>query len=191
MATVNLQIANGNDDVFEGATGTMNLTGSSIGLSSANQWAGLRFPGVAIPQGVVSVPTAPLQMYLPGPSAGLTLVADVYGEAADNAAAFAAGANNVSARARTAAKASVNATAAGVATWYSVEMAAAALEILIRPGWASGNAMAVVIDALTGIDWTFRAYEGNAAQAAKWDITYVIGGGLPVKVTYYAQMRGA
>lgn len=189
MTTLNLQVGASTDDAFENAAGTTTTNGAAIGaLTTGNMWAGFRFQNVAAPQ-AASVSVATFSPYVNSTSTD-DAVFDVYGEATDNAAAFAASANNVSGRSRGTQKTAVNATAVGVG-FYAIDVTAVVQEIFNRPGWASNNALALIIDALAGVNFQCRAYDGNASEAAKLDITYTTGGGLTKQVTYYAMMRGA
>jgi len=170
MTTLNLQVAASADDAFENAAGAVTTNGTAIGtLSTGNMWAGFRW-AVAAPQGV-TVSSATAQFYVNSTSFD-DLVFDLYAQAADTAAAFTTTTNDVSGRARTTAKTGVNAASVGVG-WYSVDVKAAAQEVIDRAGWADGNYLALIIDALAGINFQCRAYDGDTSLAAKLDITYV------------------
>ena len=171
MTTLNLQVAASTDDAWQNAAGTVDTTAAIIGtLSTGNMWAGFRFNNVTVPQGA-TINTATLQLYL-NTTANDDLVADFYCEAADDAGTFTTGASNISSRSRTTAKASVSATAIGVG-WYSVTgLAAAVEEVTDRAGWASGNDLAIILDALAGISFQCRTWDFDTSLAAKLDIDY-------------------
>ena len=102
-------------------------------------------------------------------------------KAADNAATFASGSSNISARPRTGASASwtppswttVGEAGAGRA---DPDLSALIQEIVNRPGWVSGNALALVV---TGSGHrTSQAFEGSAARAALLHVEF--GAGMPL-----------
>lgn len=172
--TVNTQVAASTDDAFEGSTGTMSLAASTIGaITTGNQWAGFRMQ-LNVPQGKV-IDSATFQMYSVG-TTNDTLVADLYGQAADDATTFTNSSGNISGRARTTAKTSVNAVDVGVG-WYSVDLTSVIQKIVNRPGWVANNYVVIILDGLTGIAWNCRAYDGTPSEAAKLSVTYSDPGG--------------
>lgn len=176
MALHTNQIAASTDDAFEGATGTMNVdAASTIGaMTTANQWAGLRFVNVTVPQ-AAPIALAELGMY----SVGTTNddpVFDLYGEDAGDAATFSTSSGNISGRARTGVKVAVNATGVGVG-YYVINVTPIVQAIVNRVDWASGQAMAFILDALSGIAWNFRSWDGNPSEAATLSILHSVGGG--------------
>lgn len=173
MTTANLQVASSTDDAFEDADGTMTRGSGTIGsIVTGNQWGGFRFIA-PVPQATVS--NALFWQYVTTTDND-TLLADIYGEAHDNAPTFANTSNNISGRTLTTNKTSVNAVNVGTG-WYSIDVTAVVQEILSRPGWVSGNGLAIIIDGLPGSSWRCRAYDGIPSQAAKLDIVYTTGGG--------------
>lgn len=178
MATHNNQIAASTDDAFEGATGTMNLTAANVGaITTLNQWAGLRFTNVTVPQGT-AIESATLDMNC-STAANDDPVFDMYGEKAANAGTFTTGSGNISGRTRTTAKTAVSAIGVGTG-FYSVDVKGVVQEIVNQGGWASGNAMVFILDALTGIAWQFTSYDGTPANAATLSITWSTGAGSKV-----------
>lgn len=189
MPTINLQVAAGSDDAFEGATGTMNLAASSVGIiSTLNQWAGVRFMGATVPRGA-TINSAALLVNI-NSTTNDTFDADFYGEAADNPGTFTSSSGNISGRARTTAKKTVVAADVG-AGWYSIDVAAVVQELVNRSGWASGDAIVFILDALSNsIALQFRAYDGGAGDAAKLDIDYTVpsGGIVPLVMHHRFQL---
>lgn len=178
MATHNNQVAASADDAFEGATGTMNLTAANVGaITTHNQWAGLRFTNVTVPQGA-AIESATLAMNC-STAANDDPVFDMYGEKAANAGTFTTGSGNISGRTRTTAKTAVSAIGVGTG-FYSVDVKGVVQEIVDQGGWASGNAMAFILDALAGIAWQFVSYDGTPANAATLSITWSTGAGSKV-----------
>jgi hypothetical protein len=132
----------------------------------------LRFTGLAIPQGAI-VTRAYLQFTADEAQSEATSLT-IRGQTADNAVTFSS-ATKPSTRPRTSAS-----TAWGPPAWTIVGQAGAdqrtadlsgvVQEIVNRPGWASGNALAIII-AGTG-HRTARAFEGVPAAAALIHIEY-------------------
>jgi hypothetical protein len=115
---------------------------------STTQTVGLRFRSVAVPQGATIV-AAWVQLEVDETGTGSTALI-LRGEAQNDAAVFATATGNVSSRTRT--TASVSWSPAG---WSPVGVAGAAQrtpslvpviqEIVNRPGWVSGNALALIV----------------------------------------------
>lgn len=191
MPTLNLQVGASSDDAFEGATGTMNLVATAVGIiSTLNQWAGVRFTGATVPQGA-TINSATLLVNIVN-TTNDTFDADFYGEAADNPGTFTGSSGNISGRTRTTAKKTVVAADVG-AGWYSIDVTAVVQEIVNRGGWASGNAIVIILDALSNsIALQFRAYDGGAGDAAKLDIDYTVpsGGGIVPLAMHHRMQLG-
>ncbi|HEY3003520.1 MAG TPA: right-handed parallel beta-helix repeat-containing protein [Kribbellaceae bacterium] len=175
------RIATSTDDVEESATGSYAATSTDLELvyDGSNQKVGLRFPGLAIPVGA-SITGAYVQFEADEKQSEATALT-IQGQAADNAAAFTS-ATKPSTRARTSA-----ATTWSPAAWTVIgeaganqrtpDLSAVVQEILSRPGWASGNAIALII---TGTGHrTTRAFDGKAAGAALLHVDYSTGGPPP------------
>jgi hypothetical protein len=98
-----------------------------------------------------------------------------HGQAADNAAAFTTSSNNVSSRPKTAAS-----VGWAPAAWTTVGQAGPAQqtpnlatiiqEIVNRPGWVSGNALALIVTG-TGAR-VADSFDGDAAGAALLHVEY-------------------
>ena len=185
---VSSQISTSADDAEENlANGSVTL--SSGDLDMINDGAqmfmiGLRFQNITIPKGATIT------------SAVIEFVADevntfptnllIQGEAIDNAASFSSMTNNISSRTRT----------TNSATWEpepwetvgendihqkTVDLSNIIQEIVDRPGFSSGNAIALILEG-TGIR-TAESFNGNPADAPKLWITYSSGGcGLQAKL---------
>ncbi len=108
---------------------------------------GVRFPGLAIPPGATIV-NAFVQFQVDEAASGATALT-IEGEATDDAATFSASSGNISTRSRTTA-----AVGWAPAPWSTVGEAgldqrtpnlAAVIQEIIGGGWASGNALALII----------------------------------------------
>lgn len=162
------RVAVGSDDAEESAGGSVSLSSSDLELVEDGnaQRVGLRFTSVMIPRGT-SIAHAWIQFKVDeATSTAASLL--IQGQAADNAATFTSAANNVSSRPRTAASATwVPAAWSGSGTagpaQQTPDLRTIVQEIVNRPGWVSGNALALI---LTGSGKRVaEAYEGDRTGA--------------------------
>jgi K319-like protein/SdiA-regulated protein len=166
---VDRRIASGTDDAEESATGSVGLTSSDLELvfDGSNQTVGLRFPNLTIAQGA-TISTAYVQFEADEAQSEATTLT-IRGQAVDNAAAFTSTSGDVSTRGRTSASVTWTPAAWGVvgevgASQRTPELKTLIQQIVNRSGWASGNALALII---TGSGHrTARAYDGSAVGAA-------------------------
>jgi hypothetical protein len=179
-----VRIATANDDGEERVDSTVGLNSVDLELVlnteggvTGNQTVGLRFTGVAIPQGA-QIASAYVQ-FKTAETGSTPTTLTIYGEAADNAAALAATTGNFSSRSRTAAS-----TIWSPPAWNTVnevgtaqrtsDMAGVVQEIVSRPGWASGNALMLVITG-TG-KRVAKSFDGDAAGAPLLHVVYTAAG---------------
>lgn len=178
MTVLNLQVSASSDDAFENNSGTMSLTGSTVTFNNAGFWIGYRFLNVTIPN-AATINTATLSYYVTSTTRDDN-EQDVYGNDVDDAATFTTAANNISSRTLTTAKTTVSADSVGVG-FYAVDVTAVVQEIINRAGWVSGNDLALIMDALTGVNLGLDMYDGTPANAAKLDIDYTeVSTGQPI-----------
>jgi hypothetical protein len=177
--SVAVPIAQGSDDAEERlSTGRMFLTGTDLELAvdgSNAQAVGLRFTDVGVPAGAV-VTSAYVQFTVDEATTGDASLT-VQGQAADNPGTFTTTSRDVSSRPRTTASVAwVPSPWAGAGTsgpgqrtpnlWPVVQ------EIVDRPGWAHGNALALVI---TGSgDRKAESFDGSADPVLH--VEYTLGG---------------
>lgn len=179
MTTLNLQVSASSDDAFENASGTITLNGTTMVFNNAGYWIIYRFQNVTIPQGS-TINTATLQYYVTSTTRDDN-EQDVYGEAADNSAQPTTGANNISSRSRTTAKVTVTADSVGVGFYSVTGLATVVQEITDRAGWTSGNALSLIMDALTTPNLAPDTFDNNPTNAAKLDIDYTeVSTGQPI-----------
>ena len=172
--SVQIRIATGSDDAEESATGAVQTGSSDLELvfDGNDQLVGLRFTGVTVPRGA-TVSSAHVQFRtdeVTTAAASLT----IQGQAADNAVTFSSS-GKVSTRTRT-----TSAVAWAPPAWSTVgeigtaqqtpNLASIIQEIINRPGWTSGNAMALIITG-TGVR-TAEAFEGIPSAAPMLTIEY-------------------
>jgi hypothetical protein len=177
-SVLDVPVRTGAADAEESPT-KISLTGGDLNLGadgSTAQTVGLRFTGVSIPAGV-TITKASIQFQADEVTTGNANLT-IGGEAADNAAAFTTGSKNISSRPRTTAKvtwapAPWSTAGARGAEQRTPDLSPVVQQIVSRPGWASGNALAVVV-AGTGTR-TAESYEGGAAKAPALHIEYSSG----------------
>jgi chitodextrinase len=167
----------GNDDAEENlGSGSVKLTSGDLELGfdgSTAQMVGLRFAGVDVPQGA-TVLSATVQFTADEVSSGAAALT-FRGEGANSSAPFSGASHDVSDRSTTGASVPwsppdwVSRGDAGAAQ-RTPDLAAIVQEIVARPGWAPGNALAIFVTG-TGRR-TAEAYEGGAALAPRLSVIY-------------------
>lgn len=139
------------------------------------QIVGLRFAGLNIPRGAI-ITSATIQFKADEVQSGATSLA-IGAQAADTAAAFTATAGNLGSRATTGTSVLWQPAAWGTigeaaAAQRTPNLAALVQEIVSRPGWTSGNAMAFLI---TGTGHrTAEAFEKAGGAPASLSVTYSV-----------------
>jgi len=179
-----VRIAIGTDDGEERVDSTVGLNSVDLELVlnteggvTGNQTVGLRFTGVAIPRGA-QIQSVYVQFKTAETGSTATTLT-IQGEAADNAAALAPTTANFSSRSRTAASAVWSPPAwntvneVGTAQRTS-DLTGVVQEIVSRPGWASGNALVLVITG-TG-KRVAKSFDGDAAGAPLLHVVYGAAG---------------
>ncbi len=170
-------LVSGNDDAEENlGSGSVSLTSGDLELGldgTIAQMVGLRFAGVDVPQGA-TVLSATLQFTADEISSGAASLI-FRGEGANAAAPFSAASEDVSGRPTTGASVPWSASdwvskgAAGAAQ-RTPDLAAIVQEIVARPDWVPGNALAILVTG-TGRR-TAEAYEGGASLAPRLSVIY-------------------
>ncbi len=179
--TLERRIASGLDDVEEnGTNGSIYTNSSDMELvndgSKGNQIVGLRFTGIAVPQGA-TITKAYIQFTVDETSS-VTTNLSIRGHDTNDAAVFTSATNNVSNRATTTASvtwspSSWNSVGASGTNERTPEMKAIVQEIVNRSGWSPGNDMAMIISG-TG-ERIAEAYEGVSGSAALLHLEYTVG----------------
>src|SRR5439155_1311209 len=171
------------------SNGNVNLTSTSLQLvvdGSNQQIVGVRWPGIPILKGA-TISAAYIQFTAKSSESSANTLT-IAGQADDNAATFASATNNVSSRGLTTAR-----TSWSSAAWTSGETAAAERtpdltaiiqEIVNRPGWASGNALAIIISGTATGNRTGYTYDGSSTSAPLLHIEYLgVGTGPTARLT--------
>ena len=188
---VERRVGAGGDDAEESDSGTFVRNASDLDLvyDSGNQTIGLRFTDIAVPPGATII-RAHIQFEADATQSEPTNLL-LQGQAADNPATFTNVDRNVSGRPRTAESAGWSPppwTVVGEAgpDQRTSDLAVVIQEIVDRPGWASGNAIAIIITG-TG-KRTARTQEMHPSGAALLHIEY---GGLDQEINAGASGGGA
>lgn len=153
VPTLSVAIASGADDAEQSDAGTVYLAGIDLALvndsagGAGDQIVGLRFTDLPIPRGAI-IHSATIQ-FAADESQSAATVLNFCAEAADDAAAFAATANNLGARSRTSLgvpwqPAAWVARQSGAAQ-RSPNLAGLVQEVVLRPGWTPGNALVFLV----------------------------------------------
>lgn len=140
---------------------------------------GLRFTNAVIPRDA-TINSAFLQFTSDQGFAGNNTTAatlNLFGEAADSAASFGGNFANINGRPRT--SASVNwavpawtATGQAGAAQRSPDLKAVVQEIVKRPGWQAGNALALIVAGSGRRE--AESYDGNKTRAAALEVTFSV-----------------
>lgn len=146
---------------------------------SANTVVGLRFQNVDIPQGSTIV-SATLTFTRDEAGAG-SVTYTITAEAADTAETFVYGGtdapvnNNITGRTTTTASTTWTSDTAWDTTATSSDIASVIQEVVDRGGWASGNALALIVSAAASDASNYRvavSYDANPAAAPQLTVTY-------------------
>lgn len=170
--------------------GTMDLSSSDLELvrdgNDGDQWVGMRFTGIAIPQGA-TIGNAYIQ-YTVDEDDTLTGDKYYYAEDVDNATTFTSGGFNISSRPRLADSVLWTnipvwpVVGAAGADQQSPDLTSLVQGIVNRPGWASGNALNILVNG-TG-ERVAESYDGSAVAAPQLIINYIssvfVPGGFPI-----------
>jgi hypothetical protein len=169
------RVAADDDDAEERPSGSMILDSSDLELvrDSDLQTVGLRFTSITIPAGA-TITRAYVQFRVDERTTDTTVLA-IAGQASDNALIFTRNSRNISSRPRTASPVSWTVPAwstTGVAglTQRTPDLSSIIQQIVNRPGWNSGQAIAIII---TGSGRrTAEAFEGDEAGAPLLHVEY-------------------
>lgn len=182
--TISSTIGSGSDDAEEDKKGTMTLGDTDIELvkldnRSGNQRIGLRFGGLTIPQGA-NITSAYIQFTASGTTnTGGTI--NITAQNADNASTFTSNRNDVKNRSSVASSVSWSPS-----NWNTVgergsnqqtpDISSVIQDVVDRPGWNSGNALAIMISG-SGTKVS-ASYENGTYQAAELIVEFDGGGGM-------------
>ena len=158
MATTTIPIAQSSDDAHEAGNGNVFTNAGNHTLSGGSHWGGFRFvPPVNLKGATIN--SVVLRINLPHASF-VTASFDIYCQAHDNGPTFTASNNDLSGRSLTTAKTPWSATLS-MGTHDTPNFAAAVTEVINRAGWANGNSIVVIFDALAGVSFRYDTFDGT------------------------------
>lgn len=176
-ASATVQVSGGNDDAEERANGSMYLNSSDLELTwdgGGHQRVGIRFGNIPVPAGA-AVTSASLEFETDERNSGAASLV-IAGHATNDAATFTSASGNISSRPTTSATATWQPT-----PWQttnerhtSPDLAPIINEIVGRPDWDQGNALALIISG-TG-ERTAESWNGERSAAPRLHLTWTIGG---------------
>lgn len=169
------------DDAEEQANGSMLLTSPGLELVTDKygvlQGVGLRFTNVNIPPGAI-IQNAEIQFTASAGQSGATSLT-IQAEASDNPGTFTSASNDISSRPRTSASVAWNSISAwivdhGGPDQRTPDFASVVQEVVDRPGWASGNALAIIITGSGRRDTASFETEGSKYSLPYLHIEYIL-----------------
>jgi len=172
--TLDRRVAASLDDVEQFTAGnSMYVTSSDLEMvndGSTQQLVGLRFPNVTVPQGAVV--TDAWITFGAKDTASTAMTLTLQAQASDNAPAFTTANNNLGSRTMGAASVvwSPGAWTAGSPVNTS-SLTSLIQEVVNRPGWVSGNAVAIKVSGTTGTRNAW-SWDGQAASAPLLHVEY-------------------
>ena len=177
------------DDAKQSGT-AMSLT-ASMSVVSATHYLGGRFQNVTVPQGA-TINSATLTVNVPSTINDTPAGVTWYGELATNAAAFTTTASDITNRALTTATTVWSGTDIGTGD-HDLTVTSIVQEIVNQGGWASGNAMALLLYGVASCSIQITSYDTSTTLCARLAIDYTEGGGggggITMHAMYYARMR--
>lgn len=169
--TLTRTISIGTDDVRESkSSGDITRTNSTLSLG--NGIIGLRYQNITIPNSA-TITNADLR-FRAASSGSNTLSLTIRAQAADNPATFSSTTYNVSSRAITTSSTTWNPGSWSSGSYYLINIAPVIQEVINRPGWASGNALVIIVDypsSSTGSRSVY-SYEGSNSNNSSLTINY-------------------
>lgn len=187
MTVLNLQVSASADDAYQESNGDTSITATAELIDREDEWIGLRWQNVTIPQGS-TILSADLQVWITDSTTDEPYIS-ILVEDADNSSAFSAGSNNddISSRSVNAYSVDIDNSNIGLSGQFvsltptnGNNFGALVSIVVNRAGWASGNALSFIIKGSTGIDLTrdfgINFYDASAARGAKLIITYTAPG---------------
>jgi acid phosphatase type 7 len=175
--TICTQVLSGADDSEERVLdGRVRIGSGDLELIEDNgpQLVGIRFANLSIPQGAV-IESATIQFTVEDIENVNPCQLAIFAQATDHAAAFAESNFNISSRPRTNASAtwspaSWTSVGASGADQKTVNLSAVLQEVVSRPGYTAGNAVAFIMDGFG--KRVAEAFEGGVEVAPKLCVTY-------------------
>lgn len=195
MASISVSVAADLDDAYQAettgecladATNPGNLMGVgspdyglrlySNATASSRRWVAAKFNNITIPKDS-TINSATFSGYAFNSNKYDDPDLTFYANAVDNAAAFVHGVTfNITNRALSTANVSWVMMDTGSPKWQtSPDISTVVQEMVNRPGWVSGNALALILKpGVSGNPWIIVGYGGGVGGPPKLDVTYTI-----------------
>ena len=189
MSNYSATITASSDDARE-VSGTVTLTTATITFQANTHYGGLRFTNLTIPQGS-TINTATLTVTVSSGTfddPNLTIRANDI----DDATTFTTTASDISGRTTTTAATTWAASSIGVGAKTSPSIVTIIQEIIDRPGWASGNNLALILKGNNSDPFRYNAFDNGSADYATLDIDYTAtsgGSGQPPRTIHQFRQR--
>jgi PKD repeat protein len=170
------------DDAVEATTGSVVLNGGSVDLGNGagKSAAGIRWRGLAIPAG--STITSAYVVFTSADARSGSASLEVRAQADDSPPTFSAMPVDISSRPLTSAVASWSpAPWAAGSTQHTCDLRAVIQEVVSRPGWTSGNALALVVSG-AGLRRAW-SYDASPSGSALIHVEYESAGGVRSTLT--------
>ncbi len=182
--SITARVSGGTDDAEEYLNGTMYLDSSDLELGhepyTGQQYVGMRFSNVQVPEGA-TITSARLEVRAASSDKG-KVTFYLHAEASDDATAFTETSRNISTRPLSRARQSWSPAAWVRGNTYGISGLQNELqEVIDRPGWKRGNALALVIKPRTTPRRNLVSFEGSAGSAPRLLITYEGGEAVPTE----------
>lgn len=169
MTLLSIQVAASADDADEDG-GFVNLTRSTVKLTSSAERGGFRFQNITIPAGS-TINSAVIKI-----TAANTSNDDpddvISGQDIADAPAFSGASNDLTGRTLTTANVTWSATGIGTASVDSPDISAIIQEIVDRGDWSSGGAIVILFYHQSAAAFRVRSYDGFPSDAATLEIDY-------------------
>ncbi len=182
--TVEYRVAASNDDAYSSGSTSQNAASGYLQIGRSNTstppyyMSGMRFTNISIPN-FSQIVGASLKICSYNSNLTDTVYGQIQGEAADNAADFSAPPPYLGSLAKTTASVNWDQSTDWVAdTWYvSPDISTVVQEIIDRPGWSAGNALAILYSTATASQrnryrW-FSSYDRGSSYTPRLEITYI------------------
>lgn len=186
MTVLRLDPLANNHDAWQDGTGVASTTGG-VQILTGTYWGGMLLPAVAL--GATDIINSATLYYKPVNTTHDSPKVTWYAQATDNAGVFTTANNDISSRSRTTASVSDIATDIGTANYRAIDIKALISEVLARAGWASGNNIALIGDAIdSACDLLIQGYESGTPG---WyvEIDYTPAAAAAVKMNHYRRLR--
>ncbi len=168
--TLNVRIAANVDDLAERATGVMV---GGRGLNFVREQVGMRFTNLTIPPGA-KITAATIRLKAATSDSGVVSL-NFRSEAADSAAVFGTEPGTLTSRLKTSTSVPWQPKAWSAGAYARTpDLSAVVQEVVDRPGWKSGNALAFIVVGMGTAKRSAYAHDAGAVYAPQLTISYTL-----------------